>query len=216
MLLAATLMPGRALGVACAPDADPAPAGLDSSSAPVASPGDYTFPSAQDRSRAWVMSALGPPAIAGNLVGAAWRHWATDEPPEWDTDGGGFARRFATGSLTTFTSETSLTLASAAMRQDAGYYRCPRTGFGSRLGHALVMTFAARDRDGDLVFSPGKTLSPFVGPVVTVTTHYPDRYTYADGLVSGAYGLLMNAGLNAAREFVLKAPPWHGGRRPGR
>lgn len=158
------------------------------------------------------MNAFGPSAVAGNLAGASWRHWVTEEPPEWGGGGRGFARRFGSGSLTTVITETSLSLASAAMRQDAGYYRSPRSGFGPRLLHALGMTFMARDRDGDKVFSPAKTLCPFVGPLATRATVYPERYGMEDALVNGAFGLLINAGLNAANEFVRKSPPWTGAR----
>jgi hypothetical protein len=183
-----------------------------SDAAPAAGTGGYRFPTPRDRFRAWASSALGPPAIAGNLVGASWRHWVTDEPEEWDGDGRGFARRFGSGSLATLVSETSLALASAAMRQDPGYYRCPRSGVGARVRHAVTMTFVARDFDGDMVFSPGKTLSPFLGPVATVTTVYPERHSVADALGSGAYGLLITAGWNAVREFLLPSPRWGGGR----
>ena len=135
-----------------------------------AGPGGYVFPSARDQVRAWAMNAFGTAAIAGNLAGASWRHWVTEEPPEWGVGARGFAKRFGSGSLTTAISETSLSLLSAAMRQDAGYYRSPRAGFGPRLVHALGMTFMARDRDGDKVFSPAKTFSPFVGPLATRAT----------------------------------------------
>ncbi len=202
-VLAGALMPGRALGVA--------PAAPDSSSLRATDPAGYVFPSPRVQFRAWASNAVGPSAIAGNLVGASWRHWVTDEPAEWDTDGRGFGRRFGAGSLTTFVSETSLSLSMAAMRQDAQYYRSPRDGFGPRLWHAASMTVMARDRSGAARFSPGKTLAPFVGPVVTTTTLYPARYTYADGLLSGAYSLLLNAGWNVAREFILPAPRWNGG-----
>jgi hypothetical protein len=160
------------------------------------------------------MNAAGPSAIAGNLVGASWRQWVTDEPTEWGTGHRGFAKRFGAGCLTTAIGETSLALVSAAMRQDVRYYRSPATGFGPRLGHAVAMAFVARDRNGGRVFSPAKTLSPFVGPAVTLTTVYPERYTLSDALLSGAYGLLITAGWNAAREFVLAAPAWGGGRPP--
>jgi len=66
------------------------------------------------------------------------------------------------------------------------------------------MTFMARRPDGSTAFSVAKTASPFVGPLVTRTT----RYTCGDGALSGAYAVLMNAGWNLAREFILKAPGW--------
>jgi hypothetical protein len=70
------------------------------------------------------------------------------------------------------------------------------------------MTFMARRPDGGATFSVAKTAAPFVGPLVTRTTIYPERYTCGDGALSGAYAVLMNAGWNLAREFILKAPGW--------
>ena len=70
------------------------------------------------------------------------------------------------------------------------------------------MTFMARRTDGSAAFSVPKTVSPFVGPLVTRSTLYPEGYTLADGALSGAYAVLMNAGWNVAREFVLEAPGW--------
>jgi hypothetical protein len=202
LLVATALLPARSR---CTEPA-PGDAGLTASG--------YVFPSGRAQFRSWAVSALGPSAIAGDLVGASWRQWATDEPEEWDADGVGFARRFGTGSFSTFTSATFLSVGSAAMGQDAEYYRSPRAGLRPRLAHALVMTFAARDRDGDRVFSPAKTLAPYAGAVLTATTLYPDGYTWKDGVVSGSFGLLINAGWNAAQELIFKAPPWRTGREP--
>jgi len=212
ILLAAMLFPCRALGVELAIRA--APADRDGSSESALDSSVYAFPSAKEQFRLWAMNAAGPSAIAANLASASWRHWVTDEPEEWDSDGRGFAQRFGTASATTFVTETSLSLASAALHQDAIYYRCPRGGFGSRVKHATAMSFMARDRQGNAVFSPGKTLAPFVGPLVTVTTLYPEGYSYGDALLSGAYSLLVNVAWNAAREFVIGAPPWRSGRPP--
>lgn len=168
----------------------------------------YRFPSGGERLRDWAMNACGPSAIAGSATSAAWGQWVTDEPPEWTGGGRGFAQRFGAASLTTAITETSLSLLSAAYRQDARYYRCPRSGLGPRLTHAIRMTFVARRPDGSATFSVAKTASPFIGPLVTRTTIYPERYAYGDGALSGAYSVLMNAGWNLAREFILKAPGW--------
>ncbi len=213
-LLAAALLGGRPAAAAPASGDSTLAAAPDSALASVEAPEPFVLPTARERVLAWAMDAAGPSAIAGNLVGASWRQWATEEPAEWHNDGRGFAQRFGAGSLTTFLGETSLALASAALHQDARYYRSPRAGFAPRAAHALAMTVLARDRDGDAVLSPGKALAPFVGPTVTVTTLYPERYTLGDALLSGAYALLVNAGWNAAREFVLGAPAWGEGRPP--
>jgi hypothetical protein len=168
----------------------------------------YRFPARQERFESWAMNALGPSAVSGSLASAAWGQWVTDEPPQWPDDDEGYVKRLGVASATTAITETSLALLSAAFRQDPRYHRCPCTGVGPRLGHALKMTFMARRADGSAAFSLPGTVAPFVGPLVTRSTLYPEGYTLADGALSGAYAVLMNAGWNVAREFVLKAPEW--------
>jgi hypothetical protein len=182
----------------------------DSLQASVPAPGspEYRFPSGREELEAWALNAFGPSAWAGSAMSAAWGQWVTDEPPEWPGGSRGFAERFGAASATTAITETSFSLLSAAMRQDSRYYRCPCTGMGPRLAHSIKMTFMGRRPDGSAVFSVAKTASPFVGPLVTRATLYPDRYTHWDGALSGVYAVLMNAGWNLAREFVLKAPGW--------
>lgn len=168
----------------------------------------YRFPTRQERFEWWARNVLGPSAVAGDLTSAAWGHWVTDEPVEWAKDDEGFVKRLGAAAATTAITETSFSLLSAAFREDVRYYRCPRAGLGPRLGHALKMTFMARRADGSAAFSPAKTMSPFAGPLVTRATLYPDGTTLGDGALSGAYAVLMNAGWNLAREFVLPAPEW--------
>ncbi len=168
----------------------------------------YRFPSGREQLKDWALNAFGPSAVAGSVASSAWGQWVTNEPAEWPGGGRGFAQRLGAASATTAITETSFSLLSAATRQDARYYRCPCTGLGPRLAHSIKMTFVARRPDGSAVFSVAKTASPFVGPLVTRTTLYPERYGYGDGALSGAYAVLMNAGWNLAREFVLKAPGW--------
>ncbi len=168
----------------------------------------YRFPTRRERFERWAMNALGPSTVAGDFASAAWGQWVTDEPPQWPDDDEGYVKRLGVAAATTAITETSLALLSAAFRQDARYHRCPCTGAGPRLGHALKMTFMARRTDGSAAFSVPKTVSPFVGPLVTRSTLYPEGYTLADGALSGAYAVLMNAGWNVAREFVLEAPGW--------
>jgi hypothetical protein len=168
----------------------------------------YEFPTRQERFEWWARDMLGPSAVAGDLTSAAWGQWVGDEPPEWPDDDEGYVKRLGATAATTAITETSFSLLSAAFRQDTRYYRCPCQGIGPRIGHALKMTFMARRPDGSATFSVARTASPFVGPLVTRTTLYPDRYTLGDGALSGAYAVLMNAGWNLAREFVMPAPAW--------
>ncbi len=168
----------------------------------------YRLPTARERVEAWGFNAFGPSALAGDFASAGWGQWVSGEPEEWSKDGDGFSRRFGVAAATTGITETSFAVLSAAFREDARYYRCPCTGLVPRAAHALRMTFVARRADGRAAFSVPKTVSPFAGPLVTRAALYPDRYTLADGALSGVYALLMNAGWNLAREFVLEAPAW--------
>jgi hypothetical protein len=206
LALLATCLPPRARAAGPpAPDsaAVPVPAASAMSSA-----GAYHLPTGRQRLVDWANNALGPFAVAGDLTSAGWEQWVADEPPEWSGDGRGFARRLGAAAATTALTETSFSLISALAGEDAHYYRCKRAGFGPRLAHALKMTLCARRADGSEAFSLVKTASPFVGPMVTRTTLYPDRYGAGDGALSGAYALLMNAGWNVAYEFVLKPKRW--------
>ena len=133
---------------------------------------------------------------------------ASPSPQRKRPGGEGFGRRFGNSLATTAINQTSLALISEATRQDPIYYRCPCNGFGPRLKHVFKMTFMARNRSGDLVFSPGKTFSPFVGPMVTRNTLYPDRYGPGDAAISGAYGVGASMAWNFAREFFLPAKRW--------
>ncbi len=168
----------------------------------------YRFPTGQERFEWWARNVVGPSAVAGDLTSAAWGQWLTDEPPEWPDDDDGYVKRLGAAAATTAITETSFSLLAAAFRQDTRYYRCPCEGLGPRIGHALKMTFMARRPDGSAAFSLAKTVSPFAGPLVTRPALYPDGYTIGDGALSGAYAVLMNAGWNLAREFVMPAPEW--------
>lgn len=168
----------------------------------------YRFPTRRERFERWAMNALGPSTVAGDFTSAAWGQWVTDQPPQWPDDDEGYVKRLGVAAAGTAITETSLSLLSAAFRQDARYHRCPCRGIGPRLGHALKMTFMARRTDGSAAFSVARVVSPFTGPIVTRTTMYPEGYTLADGAESGAYALLMTAGWNVAREFVMSAPEW--------
>ena len=125
---------------ASSPDSVPAPR---ASRLGPESPG-YRFPSGREQLEAWALSAFGPSAVAGSAVSAAWGQWVTDEPAEWPGDGRGFAKRFGAASATTAITETSLSLLSAATRQDTRYYRCPCTGLGPRIAYSIKLTFMAR------------------------------------------------------------------------
>jgi hypothetical protein len=177
-------------------------------SAPPPANGPYHLPTGRQRLVDWAKNVCGPFALAGDATSAGWEQWVVEEPPEWSGGGRGFARRFGVAAATTALTETSFSLFSALAREDPHYDRSARAGLRPRLAHAVKMTFCARRPDGREAFSVVKTVSPFVGPMITRTTLYPDRYGPGDGALSGAYALLMNLGWNVAYEFVLRPRRW--------
>ncbi len=197
--------PGTASGILA--DADPLPMPPPGRMPPQGA-GGYVFPSAGKMFKGWAWGVLGPKAWGGAVLGATWGTWVTFEPPEWHKDGTGWSKRFGTSLADNAANTTALYGISAITRQDPMYYRCPCSGFWPRIGHIIKMNFVARNRSGNAVFSPAKIVSPFVGPMITRGTLYPERYTWKDGLSSGAWGFLTNAGWNFVREFIWKAPPW--------
>lgn len=197
LLLAGLLLPVSALGQESAPSAPVQP-----------EPSSYEFPSGKERARYWLKRSMGPTAFVAAATGASWGTWVTNEPPEWGKRGEGFGRRVGNSLATTAINQTSLTLISEVTRQDSAYYRCACSGFGPRLKHVMKMTFMGRNRKGEMVFSPGKMISPFIGPMVTRNTLYPDRYGPGDAAVSGVYGIGAFTAWNFVYEFILPAKRW--------
>jgi hypothetical protein len=197
----------RRAGAASGILADPAP--VAPPQGPPAS-GGYVFPSGSKMAKNWLIGMFGPRALFGSAFGATWGTWVLNSPEEWGKGGEGWSKRFGNSLADNAVNTTTLYAVSAAMRQDPIYYKCPCTGFGPRLGHVIKMTFMSRNQSGHMVFSPGKTFSPFVGPMVTRNTIYPDKYDSRDAAISGAWNVSINAGWNFAREFFpfMRAPQW--------
>jgi hypothetical protein len=164
----------------------------------------YVFPTSAEMTRYWIGSLVGPRAAIGSVIRASWGTWVSDSPEEWDNDFSGWSKRFGTGVADNAMNQSALALLSGAMHQDPMYYRCTCSGFGARIGHLFKMTFTSRNRSGDAVFSPPKIISPFVGPMVTRNTIYPDRFNSGDAAVSGATYILGSIAWNAVREFIWK------------
>lgn len=206
MLFAALLLPASASGQESAPPAPVQPGQTQKQDRTETS--SYEFPSGKERAAYWAKRAMGPTAFVAAATGASWGTWVTNEPPEWGKRGEGFGRRVGNSLATTAINQTSLALISEVTRQDSAYYRCPCSGFGPRLKHVVKMTFMGRNRKGKMVFSPGKMISPFIGPMVTRNTLYPDRYGPGDAAVSGVYGIGAFAAWNFVYEFILPAKRW--------
>jgi len=132
---------------------------------------------------------------------------AGDEPPEWGQGAKGYGRRVGSKFGQHVVQETVLYGFSAALRQDPAYYRCDCSGFGPRLGHAIVSSFTALNRDEKRVFSVPRIVAPFVAGQVAANGWYPSRFGPKDGLRFGATSFATGIGVNIFKEFI------YGGRQ---
>lgn len=162
----------------------------------------YEFPERSERFKRYLKNAFGPEAYIGPAIGATFQT-IRENPPEWEKNGNGFARRFASNVAENVIEESVIYAGSELLGQDPKYYKCECRNVGKRAWHALKSGFTARDRSGKTVFAPQKVAAPFVSNVTSATVWYPDRFSAQDGLRSGGYSLLFSTGFNLIREFVF-------------
>lgn len=166
-------------------------------------PAPYQFPDAEKRFKRFVMATVGPGALTGAVMGATFGTIA-NEPPEWQKNGRGFGKRFASNMGQGAIRQTTQYGLSELLRQDQAYRKCECSGFGKRFGYAVKSGFTARNRSGKQVFSIPKVVSPFVGSVAAVKLWQPDRLTVRDGMRRGAVGFAFGVGFNVVREFLFR------------
>jgi len=192
--------------VSTEPDPSPDPQGNSNPSALPAT--GYVFPSNSELRRYWLRNTIGLRAFAGATFRATWTTWVNETPEEWGEGASGWFRRFGVGLLDNGINQSALHLISRATHQDPMYYSRKGSPFMTRVKHAVEMSYKSRNHQGDAVFSPAKIISPFVGPMVTRNTIYPDRFNSGDAAISGATYLAGSVGWNLVREFFFKSPHW--------
>lgn len=162
----------------------------------------YRFPDKNKRFKRYVNRSVGPTAFIGPVIGATIQTIG-DNPPEWEKNGKGFMRRFASNVGENIIEESVIYAGSEALRQDPKYYKCECSGIGKRTVHALKSGFTARTRSGNTVFAPQKVAAPFVSNITSTTVWYPERFGVKDGLRRGGYSLAFGVGFNLIREFIF-------------
>jgi hypothetical protein len=104
------------------------------------------------RSRAFANDLFGISAIVGVAGGAAIDQWM-DEPEGWEENADGFGRRLASNAGRHVTNQSVRHGLAIVMGRTTRYHACTCSGFGSRVGHAIMETFADRGRDGKRMIS---------------------------------------------------------------
>jgi hypothetical protein len=166
----------------------------------------YSKPTNSEKLHNYLFDSFGPYALIGSLAAGGVQQ-ADNAPPEWGGGMGAYGERVANNFGINLITQTSRYTLAAIFREDTIYYRCECTGFGSRLGHALISTVTARrGDDGHRVFSFPSLASPYAGTEAAALLWYPSRFNAMDGFRMGNYNLGVQAGLNVALEFIYGGP----------
>jgi hypothetical protein len=105
---------------------------------------------AKQRAQWAVSNTLGPQAIIGEAFSAGLGTWR-DKPTEFGSHWDGFGKRASADLSEAAVSHTMEAGLGAIWGEDPRYFRDAGAPFKNRLAHVFVMTFVARNRDGNLM-----------------------------------------------------------------
>ena len=153
----------------------------------------------------YVLNTLGGSGMLHAAVAASFDQ-LRESPDEWDADGAGYAKRWASEFAASAIGSTTKYGVAKALHHDPSFARCKCLGFGARMRHALVSPFTARRRDGHEVFSPATIAGLAAENIVPASTWYPAPHGVRDGVSHSVTGVLAKAAVNVLREFVSFKP----------
>jgi hypothetical protein len=163
----------------------------------------YTRPTAKKRLNRYVLSMVGPVALAKDVVSAGYSTWR-NSPEEWGDRWEGFGRRVASSFGTGVIKQTTIYSLDEAFKIDSSYYRSRKKDFGSKVSNALLSVVTARDRDGKRVFGGPRIAGTYLSSGLARELWYPSRFSFKDGFKSGSVSLGLEAAFNLVKEFVWK------------
>ena len=163
----------------------------------------YTRPAAKKRFNKYILSMVGPAALATDVVTAGYSTWR-NSPREWGDRWEGFGRRFASNFGTGVIKETAIYTMDEAFKIDSSYYRSRKKDVGSKLNNALLSTVTARNRNGKRVIGAPRIVGTYLSSGLARELWYPGRYSFKDGFESGSVSLGLNAAFNLVKEFLWK------------
>lgn len=166
----------------------------------IATPTNYTPPSASDRVKWFASSTFGPASLAAGVINSAWGT-AFNSPPEYGTHWEGFGRRYGmrlTGVSTGNAMEAGL---GALWGEDPRYDRLPGQPIKTRIGHAIKMSFMAKGRDGSSRPAYARYAATAGNNFLSNAWREPSEAGAAHAAMRTGYGFLGRMGGNAFNEF---------------
>jgi hypothetical protein len=155
------------------------------------------------RSHAYVHDLIGPGAILG-VAGATALDQVRDDPAEWGRNAQGLGHRAATNAASNVVAVSVRHGLAAALGRSTRYQPCGCSGFGPRIGHALVETFTDRDRAGARMVSIPR-LGGAVAGALSQRIWRPSE-TSGDTAFRIAGSLLFSVASNVASELMHRRP----------
>lgn len=167
------------------------------------SSGTYARPDAETRAKRYFTRMFGPYAIAGAAASAGISTWR-NKPEEWEPNGRGFGKRFASNIGRGIIKHTTTYGLDEAFELDSAYYRSSKRSTGAKFKNAVLSTFTARKSNGKRIVGFPRIAGTYTANIVAAKTWYPDRYTVGDGVRMGTISLGTDVLFNLVREFVRK------------
>jgi len=166
----------------------------------------YQRPTEKDKLHGYLFDTFGPYPII-SAVATAGIQQARNKPPDWGQGWDAYGVRVASDFGVNLVTQTTRYTLAELFREDTLYYRCECSGFGHRLGHALISTVTARrGDDGHRTFSFSALAAPYAGTEAAALLWYPSRFDASDGFRMGNINLAEQAAINVANEFIYGGP----------
>ncbi|HTR68563.1 MAG TPA: hypothetical protein VMH85_22475 [Terriglobales bacterium] len=149
----------------------------------------------------FVRSTVGPESLAGGLFSAG-IGTARDKPVEYGPHWDGFGSRYGmrlTGVATGNAMEAGL---GALWGEDPRYFPAPQgTAIRGRIGHVVLMTFAARRSQGQLAPAYARFIADPGNNFLSNAWRADSEATARDAAMRSMWGILGRMGGNAFKEF---------------
>lgn len=141
-----------------------------------------------------------PSSFAKSAFTAGIAHWR-DNPEEWGQGMEGYGRRYGHRLLNRGVESAIGLGVSAALHQDARYFRLPNAPAKRRLLHALSQVAITRTDGGGKTFSAWRWAGNYGGQFVSNTWRPERQRGVGDTMIRGTISLSFDAASNVFKEF---------------
>ncbi len=162
---------------------------------------NYVRPTADQRFKRYLNKTVGT-GLIGVGIGATFQQ-ISNNPPEWEKTGKGFARRLGSNFGENAIQETVAYGIEETFKLDSKFYKSKKRDLGSRIKNGLLSGITARTPSGKRVFNPAPIIGTYTANMVSTQVWYPKRFSYKDGLRQGTQSVGFSIGFGLLNEFLF-------------